>query len=143
MSIPISTERRMLSEAEFEVVRQTHYPDIGGLSSEQLADILKRIRRLHERARDIARQQRREMRGKAAPKGARPTRDDTGSAMKKQILANALKRLKREQNRQATAEARQSRRGRSSGAGDKARGAEPTHPKAGRTSHGAPTAMTT
>ena len=60
----------MLTEAEFEVVRQTHYPAIMALSAGELADAGRRLRDFRDKARDRARQQRREMRGKANPRGA-------------------------------------------------------------------------
>jgi hypothetical protein len=99
MSVPIATEQRMLTEAEFEVVKQTHYPEIAELSEEQLADATRRLRDYRDKARDVSRQQRREMRGKADPRGARPAKDNTGTAMKKQIFASALRRVNRERTR--------------------------------------------
>jgi hypothetical protein len=99
MSVPIATEQRILTEAEFETVQRTHYPEICRLSSGELAETVRRIRAFRDRARDTARQQRREMRGKAPPRGARPARDDSGTRMKQQIFAQALKRLNRERGR--------------------------------------------
>ena len=96
MSLPIATEQRMLSETEFEVVQRTHYPEICGLSRDELAAAAGRLRDYRDKARDVARQQRREMRGKAAARGARPTRDNSGTLIKKQIFAAALRRLNRE-----------------------------------------------
>lgn len=96
MSRPVSTERRLLTGPEFEAVQVTHFPAIRELSREALIDVAKRVREFRDKARDVARQQRREMRGKAAPRGARPSRDNTGTAMKAQIFAGALKRLNQE-----------------------------------------------
>jgi hypothetical protein len=101
MSVPIATEQRMLTEAEFEVVKQTHYPAVAELSEDALAKTARRLREYRNKARDIARQQRREMRGKANPRGARPAKDDTGTRIKKQIFASALKRVNRERGRTA------------------------------------------
>lgn len=108
MSVRISTERRMLRDAEFETVARTHYPDIFNLSGDELAELVSRVRNYRNRARDIARQQRREMRGKAEPRGTRPATDNTGTSIKKQILSNALKRLNREAGRRAVEERRAS-----------------------------------
>jgi hypothetical protein len=108
MSVPVATEQRMLTEAEFEVVRRTHFPAIAGLSEGELADAASRLRDYRNKARDVARQQRREMRGKASPRGARPATDNTGTAMKKQIFASALKRVNRERGRTARDERRAS-----------------------------------
>ena len=96
MSLPIATEQRMLTETEFEVVKQTHYPEICSLSKDELAAAARRLRDYRNKARDVARQQRREMRGKAAARGARPAGDNSGTLMKKQIFAAALRRLNRE-----------------------------------------------
>lgn len=101
MSVPITAEQRMLTAAEFEVVKQTHYPAIMELSESELADAGRRLRNFRSKARDLARQQRREMRGKANPRGARPATDNTGTAMKQQIFASALKRVNRERGRTA------------------------------------------
>ena len=108
MSVPVATEQRMLTAAEFEVVRRTHFPAIAGLSEAELADAARRLRDYRDKARDLARQQRREMRGKASPRGARPASDNTGTAMKKQIFASALKRVNRERGRTAKDERRAS-----------------------------------
>jgi hypothetical protein len=108
MSVPVAREQRMLTEAEFEVVRQTHYPAIVELPRGELADAARRLRDYRNKARDVARQQRREMRGKAAARGARPARDNTGTARKKQIFASALKRVNRELGRTAKDERRAS-----------------------------------
>jgi hypothetical protein len=95
MSLPIAAEQRMLTETEFEVVKQTHYPEICSLSKDELAAAARRLRDYRNKARDVSRQQRREMRGKA-PVGARPAGDNSGTLMKKQIFAGALRRLNRE-----------------------------------------------
>jgi hypothetical protein len=108
MSMPISTEQRMLTAAEFEVVKSTHYPDIAALSKGALADAARRLRDYRDKARDIGRQQRREMRGKAEPRGTRPARDNTGTTIKRQIFASALRRVNREATRIGKAQARAS-----------------------------------
>jgi hypothetical protein len=99
MSIPVHRERRILTQAEFEAVELTHHPAVGSLSREQLVDLVRRLREHRAKARDVAQQQRREMRGKAEPRGARPARDNTGTAIKETIFAGALKRAKRELRR--------------------------------------------
>jgi hypothetical protein len=99
MSLPIATEQRMLTETEFEVVKQTHYPEICSLSKDELAGAARRLRDYRNKARDVARQQRREMRGKAAARGARPAGDNSGTLIKKQIFAGALRRVNRELKR--------------------------------------------
>ena len=106
MSVPIATEKRMLTEAEFEVVSRTHHPDISNLSRDELAEAVRRLRDFRNKARDVSRQQRREMRGKADPRGARPARDNTGTSIKKQIFADALQRVNKELRRFEQADAK-------------------------------------
>ena len=138
MTVPISTEKRMLTEAEFEAVRPTHYPEISNLSKDELADAARRIRGYRDKARDTSRQQRREMRGKAAARGARPARDNSGTAVKAQIFAGALRRVNKEIQRFEQAERRPA------GQGEAARRALDLkranrvrhHPGAGRTARG-------
>ena len=106
MSVPRDAEKRMLTEAEFDVVEKTHYPALGALGKEELAETVRRLRAYRNKARDIAHQQRREMRGKGEARGARPAQDNTGTSIKRQIFANALKRANRALERIVAAEKR-------------------------------------
>jgi hypothetical protein len=106
MSIPIATERSLLSHDEFEAIKATHYPAISGLSAEELRSTLRDIRQRRDKARTIARQQRRELRGKSEPRGNSPARDDTQAMRRKQVFAQAVKRLNRELGRLEEAEER-------------------------------------
>ncbi len=107
MGVPIATERRMLTAAEFEVVEGTHYPAICGLPKEELIGIARRVRGYRDKARDVTRHRRRERRGKAQPRGATPAPGEAGTAMKAQVFASALKRLNREIGRAEQAERRE------------------------------------
>jgi len=86
-------EARLLTTAEQELVGLTLHPAITGLSRHDLQALGRRLREARDRARTIASQQRREMRGKAEPRGTTPARDDAGTVAKEQILADALKRV--------------------------------------------------
>jgi hypothetical protein len=99
MSTPISTEKRMLTATEFEVVEQSHYPAIMELPKESLSDILKLLRDYRNKARDRAHQQRREMRGKSQPRATVAALDNSGTERKGEIFASALKRVNRELSR--------------------------------------------
>ena len=96
MSLSKALEKRMLTADEFETVSRTHYPEIRDLTRQDLSDLVRRLRDHRDKARDVAHQQRREMRGKSEPRGARPAADNTGTAMKGQIFASAVKRVNRE-----------------------------------------------
>jgi hypothetical protein len=106
VSVAISDEKRMLTATEFDAVSKTHYPAISDLSRDELAQLLRLLRDYRDKARDTSRQQRREMRGKAEARGARPARDNTGTKIKASIFASALKRLNRELRRLEQAERR-------------------------------------
>jgi len=94
MSDAISTDTaRLLTAAEQEAVNLTLPSAIAGLSRPDLQALARRLREARDRARAIASQQRREMRGKSAPRGATPARDDVGTVAKEQVLADAVKRI--------------------------------------------------
>lgn len=99
MAHSTKTERRALTSEEFDLVRQTHHPQARELSDSDLAHILRLVRERRDRAQDGARRQRREMRGKAAPKGAEPARRDSGMRIKADVLAMAVRRLNSERER--------------------------------------------
>lgn len=90
---------RALSEDERELVAQTRQPQVKALSDGELSELTRRLRARRDRARDIAKRQRREMRGKAAPSGARPAAADLGTRLKGAHLTAALKRVHRERER--------------------------------------------
>jgi len=96
-------DARLLTAAEQELVGLTLHPAITGLSRHDLQALARRLREARDRARAIASQQRREMRGKAEPRGATPARDDAGTVAKEQVLADALKRVTEQSGRNADA----------------------------------------
>lgn len=100
-------EERLLTKEERELVSRTHHPEIEALSDAELADLRKLLRDRRDRATDISRRQRREMRGKASPQGATPAADNEGSARKKSVLAQAMKRLNSETARRERKGARE------------------------------------
>lgn len=105
MSIARKTELRLLAQPERELVERTHHPAIARLSPAELAQARRLLRDFHDKARDIARQQKREMRGKADPRGAGPARDNTGHVTKQRVLAQAIKRVNCQIARSAEPEA--------------------------------------
>lgn len=94
-------EERALNAEEREIVAQTRHPAVQNLSDDALNALLKRLRDLRDKATAHANQQRREMRGKAAPKGAEPSTGNAGSGLKATILSTAVKRLNAEIQRRA------------------------------------------
>jgi len=99
MTLTRKDEERSLSAEELELVAPSHQPEIAALSDEALSKLRKLVRERRDRAKDISKRQRREMRGKAAPKGAAPASADAGSKRKVAVLAQAMKRLNNEATR--------------------------------------------
>jgi hypothetical protein len=106
MSISSRQEARLLTADEAELVAQSHHPKLREADDGSLAELISRLRERRDRARDVSRRQRRELRGKAAPSGARPATDDTGTREKAALLAAAVKRASKETERRRNAQAR-------------------------------------
>jgi hypothetical protein len=100
-------EDRLLSADERELVTQAHQPEVKALPDNALADLLQRVRDRRNRARDIAKRQRREMRGRTAPAGVPPAPDNAAWQAKSQMLAAAVKRVNKEMQRRRSAAARE------------------------------------
>ncbi len=107
MARSIKQERRLLGADELTLVEKTHHPALGLLPDQDLAELRKLVRERRDRAQTIAARQRREVRGKAAPKGARAATDDSGTREKRDVLAAALQRLNKEVSRREAKAARQ------------------------------------
>ncbi len=86
-------DARLLTAAELQTVNATLQPAINALSQRDLQALARRLREARNRARTIGSQQRREIRGKAEPRGAAPARDNTGTNAKEQVLADAFRRV--------------------------------------------------
>jgi hypothetical protein len=137
MARSIKQERRLLSADELTFVGKTHHPALGQLPDEEFAELRQLIREQREHAQNIAARQRRELRGKSAPNGARPAADDSGTREKPGLLAAAMQRLNKEATRREAKAARQAL------ADSAARGLEPRRaaeatailPPAGRTAN--------
>jgi len=99
MSDRAQLEARLLNAAELEIVNATRPPAIEQLSVEQLKVLAQRLRRARDRAKDIGAQQKREMRGKADPRGTKLTQDNTGTLAKAQVLGEAIERVEVELSR--------------------------------------------
>jgi len=108
MAISQKEEARALNADEHELVVKSHHPSLQALPDGELADLVKLIRARREKAKSQADQRRREMRGKAAPKGATPSKADEGSKVKVAVLAMAMRRLNGEVARRRQMAARAS-----------------------------------
>ena len=106
MSIACKSERSQLSHAEFEAVRVTHHPLIYDLTGKELHALKLRLREERDKARTLARQKQREVRGKAEPRGKSFPGTAEQPLKRKQIFAAALKRVNKELDRLRKLEAR-------------------------------------
>ncbi len=101
MSLSAKALDRLLDKSERDLVGRTRRGKLPGESDEGLRDLGRTLRERRNRARDIARQQRREFRGKAPPQGTRAASDNHGTKAKADALTVALKRVGAEQTRRA------------------------------------------
>ena len=107
MAHSLQQERQLLSAEEVALVEKTHHPLLGALSDSDLAQLRKLVRERRDRAEQIAARQRREMRGKSDPKGARAATDNAGTRGKRDLLAAAVERLDEEVTRREAKTSRQ------------------------------------
>jgi hypothetical protein len=106
MAMTRKEEARALDADERDLVERTHHPDIQSLPDAELPKLVRLVRERRDKARDQASRQRREMRGKGAPKGARPAADNAGTKTKLAVLAMAMRRLNNEAERRRRLAAR-------------------------------------
>ena len=106
MSVPCKFERSLLSHDEYEAVRVTHHPTIYDLDNAQLREINLRLREMRDKERTLARQKRREVRGKADARGGSFPGTAERPLQRKQVLVPALKRVNKEIKRLRNLEAR-------------------------------------
>jgi hypothetical protein len=92
---------RLLDKTELDFVARTQRGAIAALPDEELRDLAGKLRERRDKARDSARRQKREMRGKAEPKGAKAASDNSGTKAKADALTAALKRVGAERTRRA------------------------------------------
>lgn len=96
-------ESRLLDKGEKELVDQTRHPALSELDDKGLTKLTKLLRERRDRARDVARTQRRSVRGKTdAAVGEGPER---GNKEKMSVLAQALQRANKEAARRGGTEA--------------------------------------
>lgn len=103
MALSRKEEARALDTEEATLVEKSHHPAVQALSDGELLTLLRQLRERRDRAQRLAGQQRRERRGKSAPRGAKVAADDTGSNRKATVLAAAVRRLNNERARRASA----------------------------------------
>lgn len=106
MAFTRKEEARALNTEQRELVEKSYHPAVQELSDAELAKLVKQMRDQRDKAQTDARRRRREMTGKAAPKGTKPSTQDAGSQTKLAVLAMAVRRLNAEAGRRRQMEAR-------------------------------------
>ncbi len=101
MSLSTKQLERVLDKGEWDLVARTRSRIIATVPDGELVDLAKNLRERRDRARGIARQQRREMRGKSDPKATVASGGNVGTKAKADALTVALKRVGAEQTRRA------------------------------------------
>lgn len=106
MTIPCKFERSVLSHDEHEIILQSHHPGIYDVGLDDLKALRQRLRDLRNRERTLAREKRREVRGKGEPRGGSFPGTAEYPLHRKQVFAGALKRVNKEIDRMQKLEAR-------------------------------------
>ena len=92
-------EERLLDKSEKELVDQTRHPALSELGDKDLGNLVKLLRERRDRARDLAKTQRRNARGKGASDAKEGA--ERGNKEKMSVLAQALQRANKEAARRA------------------------------------------
>jgi hypothetical protein len=106
MAVSRKQEERALNEDEWQLVQKSHHPAVQELPDAELLGLIKSVRERRDRAQTEAHRKRREMRGKAAAKGAQPASKDRGTRAKLEVLAMSMRRLNGEHERRRRLAAR-------------------------------------
>jgi len=132
MSIGTSRERGLLSQSERERVRFSHYPGLVGAERDELVELARWLREQRGRLQGQIRQGRRLRRGKAEPRSAREgSASEQHLAARKQVFAQALRRVNSRLGQLAAERRRQQNLARLQAALERRRKAPVHHPQPG------------
>ena len=101
MSINRKQERAALSFEDWSFIETTHHPALGQLSDKELSSARTRLREMHARERDFTAHKGRVARGTAEPRGHSFPGTLERPRFRKQIFAQALRRVNSEVERRA------------------------------------------
>lgn len=107
MAHPRKTEQRVLSAEELEFVDKTRHPALPALEDADLHALIGHLRQRRDRARTIANNQRRALRGKGGRGEVTFEKADSGNRQKMSVLTDALTRARREKTRRDADAARE------------------------------------
>jgi hypothetical protein len=95
MAISRSSAERLCSGPELELVEASYPANAKQLSPARLQQKIQRARRLRDKYRDLAKQQRGEARGKRQARSTRASRGNENTVRKAQLFAEVLDRLQK------------------------------------------------
>lgn len=93
MSVHHATARKLATQAEWTLLEASRAREITALTPARLAQKIARARKLRDKYRDLAKQQRGEARGKRTPKSTRAAAGNANTVIKQQMFAEALERF--------------------------------------------------
>lgn len=99
MSISRRQESRALDKAEQELVAKTRHPALQDLADRELTSLIRLVRERRDKASGEVQRRKREIRGKADPKGAEAATSVVGNKAKLEVLAAAMRRVNAERSR--------------------------------------------
>jgi hypothetical protein len=107
MSISIASEKSLLTHDEFEAVKPTHHPEIASLAVEALQEAQRDLRQRRDKTRTIARQNRRRAQSRRGAREVAAAGEEAHAGKRKQVFAQALKRVNHELQRRREVAARE------------------------------------
>ena len=99
MALRQNANDRALDNDERELVERSRHPGLQKLSDKELRHLVKLMRERRDKAKATSNHQRRELRGKASPRGETPVSGNEGSRHKVALLSTAMRRLNGESER--------------------------------------------
>jgi hypothetical protein len=93
MSVHHATARKLATEAEWTLLQASRAGAITALTPAQLSQKIDRTRKLRDKYRDLAQQQRGEARGKRTAKSTRAAQGNDNTIVKQQMFDEALERF--------------------------------------------------
>ncbi len=93
MSVTLAKVKKLLTARESEFAASAAPKSLTGLSAGELRKKQKQAAKLHEKYADLAKRQRREARGKAAPRGKRPAQSNANTKLKAEYFEGVAQRI--------------------------------------------------
>lgn len=93
MALTKSAARKLTTEAEWALLETSFPPLIKDITPGRLKQKITRSRKLQDKYRDLAQQQRGEARGKRRPKSTRPAAGNANTVAKQELFAEAVDRF--------------------------------------------------